>query len=252
MNGSANQSGLKNWHRYSFTCIGALMPLIMSLYYSDLAVFLQKITPTIFFGYLIKVIILLVLGFLIGAFYRTETNRLKLFQLGIAAPAIVLGVINGQGTKLSEGDTNIDRTSFFSINILNDSFDRGFFNHQQDTSIRFHDAKILQYGYPQESVKQQFLRGFMGKKITNMWFLIYGSYPNRQEATNTIVQLKDRYPELEAQLYKSIKDTTKYDVVLGDHLEYQKGQVLQKKYSSLLEKNIELWEYNPELFKDEE
>lgn len=246
MNALLKQVELKMWHKYCLTCFGALMPIIMSLYYTDIEVLAQKISTPIILGYCIKVVILLILGFLIGLFYRSETNGLKLFQLGIAAPAIVMGLINGHNLNNPEnGDMNLNRSALFSLNIATKDFDKEILNRKQDTAIRFHEATILQYDYPEESAKQEFLRGFTGKRITNNWFLIYDSYSDQREATNIIVYIKDKFPELNVQLYYSIMDPNKYDVVMGDHLEYKEGIKLQKEYSKLMDKYLELWEYNP-------
>lgn len=241
---------MKTWNKCLLASIGALMPLIMSLYFAEFEVLKQNFTTTIFIGYLIKVIILVTIGGLIGYFYRSETSGMKLFQLGIAAPAIMLGLINEQRLGSSEGrEANPNTTALFSLNIPTNYFVKGNLNGQQDTTIRFHEAQILQYDYPEESAKEELFRGFKGKKITNIWFLMYDSYSDLKEARITIVDLQNLYPDLGIQLYQSVQDPEKYDVIVGAHLEYTEGLKLQEKYSILMDKYLVLWEYNPTYFK---
>lgn len=54
MNALLKQLELKMWHKYCLTCLGALMPIIMSLYYTDIDVLAQKISTPIILGHIVS------------------------------------------------------------------------------------------------------------------------------------------------------------------------------------------------------
>jgi hypothetical protein len=249
MNANGNLTKMKIWHKCLLASLGALLPLIMSLYYTEWSVLAQNFTLGIFIGYCIKVIILVFLGGLIGYLYKSETNRWKILQLGIAAPSIMLGLINEQDLVTVSGGVPNNNASFWNISPPTNYMAVEYYDVQQESSVDFQDIEVMQYGFPEETVKNELLRGLTGKKITNSWFLLYDSFLELQEARHTTSLLQNQYPDVRIQLYQSFRDPEKYDVVIGTHLEYEEGLKLQKEYRGLMEKNLELLEYNPSLFE---
>jgi hypothetical protein len=83
--------------------IGGLSPIIVTLAVTDVATIQQIIehgfAPTgsvaSFAGWTVKVLVLMTIGGLVAFFYESETSKLKLLQIGIAAPAILTSMVNG-------------------------------------------------------------------------------------------------------------------------------------------------------------
>ena len=69
--------------------LGALTPVIMNLLIVDLNVLLVKFTSLAFIGYVIRVIILFYLGGLVAFLHKDENSPIKIFELGIIAPALI-------------------------------------------------------------------------------------------------------------------------------------------------------------------
>ena len=79
--------------------LGAFTLIIMNLYIVDLSIMVQKFTPLVALGYLLKAIILLFIGGLWAWLHKSEEEPFKLFQLGLVAPAIIMVAVNGQNYR---------------------------------------------------------------------------------------------------------------------------------------------------------
>jgi hypothetical protein len=73
--------------------LGAFTPFFLNLYFADFNV-IRTLTGLDLLGYLVRSIVLLLIGGLVGYLNKTERNMIKLFQLGIAAPALLTAWIN--------------------------------------------------------------------------------------------------------------------------------------------------------------
>src|SRR5262245_17192775 len=84
--------------------LGALTPIIISLLVVDLGVVFKGVTTVVFLTYTIRVLVLFYLGALVACLHKDENDQLKLFELGIAAPALLTVLING--AQLSKDTRN--------------------------------------------------------------------------------------------------------------------------------------------------
>jgi hypothetical protein len=78
--------------------LGALAPIVLNLAVVDATALAIDFRPAVLLGYAIRVAALFLIGAL-GAYLHRETNRARAFQLGIAAPALLTGWINGQNVS---------------------------------------------------------------------------------------------------------------------------------------------------------
>lgn len=74
--------------------LGALTPVIMNLLAVDLEKLLISLTLISIIAYFIKVVILFYIGGVVAYLNRDENKPIKLFQLGIYAPAMILAFAN--------------------------------------------------------------------------------------------------------------------------------------------------------------
>lgn len=93
--------------RFLWGGLGALAPTVISLAildHSTLADYIFAIDERVFelFGYGFRVVALFVIGGLWAFFHRTEVEPLKLFQLGVVAPAMITGMINASNVSRQE------------------------------------------------------------------------------------------------------------------------------------------------------
>ena len=48
--------------------------------------------------------------------------------------------------------------------------------------VKLQDPTIHQFEYPEETVGEQFLRGFFGWKSERLWFLVVGKFEQKSDA----------------------------------------------------------------------
>jgi hypothetical protein len=92
------------YSRFLWGGLGALAPTIISLAildHSSLAHYISNIDEETFklIGYGFRVLVLFAVGGLWAYFHRSEVEPLKLFQLGIVAPAMITGMINASNVS---------------------------------------------------------------------------------------------------------------------------------------------------------
>jgi hypothetical protein len=92
------------YSRFLWGGLGALAPTIISLAildHSSLAHYITNIDQETFklIGYGFRVVALFAIGGLWAYFHRSEVEPLKLFQLGIVAPAMITGMINASNVS---------------------------------------------------------------------------------------------------------------------------------------------------------
>ncbi|MGE0745819.1 MAG: hypothetical protein AB7K86_11250 [Rhodospirillales bacterium] len=89
--------------RVCMGAMGGLLPIVVTLAVTDVVTIQQVInngfagtgSVASFAGWAVKVLMLMTIGGLVAYFYESETSRLKLLQIGIAAPAILTSMVNG-------------------------------------------------------------------------------------------------------------------------------------------------------------
>lgn len=103
--GDAGRHGERaGYSRFFWGGLGALAPTIISLAildHSSLAHYISNIDEETFklVGYGFRVLVLFAIGGLWAFFHRSEVEPLKLFQLGIVAPAMITGMINASNVS---------------------------------------------------------------------------------------------------------------------------------------------------------
>jgi len=74
--------------------LGALTPVIMNLLIVDLDALLVKLTILAFLGYIIRLVALFYLGGFVAFLHKDENSPIKIFELGIVAPALITAMLN--------------------------------------------------------------------------------------------------------------------------------------------------------------
>lgn len=84
------------WTRVVVAGMGALTPTLLSFLTADMQVLFTGLTVFLAVGYLLRAGVLFALGGLVGYLYKDESSPLKLFQLGVATPALLTIFISSQ------------------------------------------------------------------------------------------------------------------------------------------------------------
>ena len=110
--------------------LGGLTPLFAGLLVVDVAVldaYVRQIFDSVargelyLFGYIIKATCLFSIGAFWAYLHRSERNLLKIFQLGIVAPAIIVGFIDSAEIRTLRKAPQIKRTNTTEPNVKNEA-----------------------------------------------------------------------------------------------------------------------------------
>jgi SPOR domain len=225
----AQDSSVGSRQRFLVAGLGGVSPVLVSLLVIDLQTLLLKVTPILVISYLIKILALFALGGLIGWLHKNEHELFKLFQLGIAAPALITAGINGTRIPLPEAvPVTTTRASFSLVG-------EAYAQPAQHPTTK-------QFSYPQETANQQIARGLFGKLPENVWFVIVGSHLAQESANKQAEELRIR--GFSADIYLPYGGNPFYAVVIGAQMTRSDAQALQQKaIAAGLPKDTYLWTF---------
>ena len=216
---------------------GAMAPILLNLLVVDLKTLLAGISGIVVMGYFIRVGILFSLGAGMAYFHRSEKNALRLFELGIIAPALLTGVINGTSTPK---DASLRASAEPAAATA--SFDDWFI---PTAFAKADEPEVKKYSRPEESVGAQLWQGLSGRQDERVWFVVAGTFEinELQKARDLAYRIADNSPGYKPQIYKNDKY---YAVVIGENLTLtQAKQRKEKAYEARVPTDGDLYLYNP-------
>jgi len=237
-------SGLSAHKRLIIGGIGGIAPILISLLVVDLNSLISDLKMMDGIGLVIRCTILIFIGGLVGYLHQDETEPFKVFQLGIAAPAMLTTAINGYGVVGSGASaykemktTSNFQNSHWSLSIISSAHasETSGNNVKYLNSNAFQDAKV--------SNTERFLRGLIGKRISSKgddWFVIVGSHTSLKKAKQQVQKLKSqRYM---AKIFQPVDGSKHYAVVIGSNLRIADAKSLrQQAIRKGLPKDTYLW-----------
>ena len=211
--------------------LGGITPVLINLIVIDLETLLLDLTILTAVSYCIRIAALFAIGSIV-AFLNKENDRLKLFQLGIAAPALVTAMINGSHITVPEKPhTKV------TINKLVELIEIIPSAHAQDDQ-----QDVKQFSLPKETAIQQISRGLFGSTPSNIWFVIAASHLKQDNAEKQAAEF--RMKGFSADVYAPYMDNPYYAVVIGAFLTRSEAQQIQlKAIKSGLPMDTYLWTF---------
>ncbi len=201
--------------RFMIAGLGGVMPVLLSLVVIDLQTLLLNVTILTIVSYLIRVFALYTVGGVVGWLNRDERDPIKLFQLGIAAPALITAAINGGRITLPDAPTEPSQT--VSWHILSQAYAE---TENQALSLK-------RFSMPEETPVQQIYRGLFGMIPKNVWFVIVGSHLNQEAAEKQAEKV--RRGGFPAEVFAPYGGNPYYAVVIGWQITLAEARKLQKK-----------------------
>lgn len=174
-----------------------MTPVILNLLTIEAAV-LSSLTIFVILGYLLRVSTLCFLGGLMAFFHKKQESALVLFQLGIVAPALVTGMINGANVHMPTGSLVTEAQA---------------------------SVVIKEYGPKVKSAMQQFSKGFFGSSEEQEWFVIVGEYEDLKHALMQADEIR-KNSQYYAEVYRPYEDFSGYTVVIGEHLSLENARLM--------------------------
>ncbi|HEB36127.1 hypothetical protein LCGC14_0953040 [marine sediment metagenome] len=213
--------------------LGALTPVIMNLLIVDLNVVFVKITLLASLAYVIRIVILFSLGGFVAFLHKGENSPIKIFELGIVAPALITAMINAGQVPILKAPPQTAETSAASFSFIPSVY-----------ALPPQEEEIKTFSLPKESSMQQIWRGLTGSSFKRVWFVIVGSHPELEDARNQAHQIDQRGEDFEAEVYAPYDDNPNYSVVIGANLTYEEAKELKKRaIEAGLPKDTHLWTF---------
>jgi hypothetical protein len=234
---SKRRSHMSAKKRMIIGALGGITPYILSILVIDFQTTLHDFDLFDGIGLLSRCLVLVFLGSLVAYFHKSETDDFKLFQLGIAAPALLATWINGYSSSqpvmqpvtrvVIEQETG---SNTFKPGLLQLMETIAYAQESQTGQGSPTAQSIKNDSYLRDleiSTSDRLLRGLIGKKIsnTNTHYVIVGSYRNEEDANREIELLKEK--NYRAVLLPSFKDSQFFGVAIGTNLTFEEAKELQ-------------------------
>lgn len=104
---------------------GALMPVLVSFLAIDIGTALSdesNLSTANIIGISIRYIILFIVGGVVAYLHEDEHKPFKLFELGIAAPALITSLITAQGVVSSPNNTLDSQTTLINLSLISRAY----------------------------------------------------------------------------------------------------------------------------------
>lgn len=197
--------------------LGALTPIIMNLLVVDINVLVINLTLFAFIGYAIRVVILFYLGGLVAFLHKNENSPVKLFELGIVAPALITALLNANQVKVTKDIAQIEGTKTASA-IISSAY-------AQPAS----EKNLKTFSLKEESPAQQIWRGLTSSSPKDVWFVIVGSHLKIEDAQKQVELINKEWKDFKAEVYEPYGENIYYAVVIGSNLTHEEAQQLRQK-----------------------
>lgn len=202
--------------RITLGALGGISPIIISLLVVDIVQLFNETGLMDGIGLAIRFLVLIFIGGLIGYLHTKEEEPFKLFQLGIAAPALLTTAINGNSianqTLLKEHSAE-NQYHFFIKSA-----------YAADTNYK----NLSDFKEPKVNNTQLFLRGLIGTKLfsdDDDYYVIIGSHKNIKQAKQQVEKIKKKH--YKAKIYSPTNGSKYFSVVIGANLDLKEAEKLQ-------------------------
>jgi hypothetical protein len=206
--------------------IGAVTPLAVNLLIVD-HLALANLTILTLAGYLIRVLVLIGLGSLVVYLNIDEGNRMRVFQLGLAAPALLTALINGanQRSLMQSQQFVTPRSDAIFTAVL----------HAQETE------RPRQFVIPRETKSEQVWRGLSGSRSDRVWFVIAKREPTREAALASADKIRRTVQGYQPEVYEPYEGRGSWSVVIGAGLTRAEAMDLRQKAVAAGLADADLW-----------
>jgi len=233
--------------------IGGLLPLIITLINIDASTMFKEFDPYVLAGYSVRAIILILLGALF-VWVNSETDLKKALQIGIMAPAIALGYMNGADLRDAKKELSVAQQEL-AANQVNETSNvtPNAGNPAGITGSHIFNITSLAYATNQTQMPKGLHRdpgalsrmwyGLTGRS-DNGWFVIVGSHKTENAANAHVERLKSQ--GYEAIVYPPYRSNPYYGVMIGSWLTLEEANLLKlQAIKDGLPKDTYLWKYRP-------
>lgn len=243
---------MKTRHKIMIGGLGALTPLMVNLLALDLEVLLVNLTLLVSLGYLIRVVVLFYLGGLVAFLHKNENSRIKLFELGIVAPALIISLLNARQAYVPKPPVQPHSTPVTSAIFIPSAYAQTTQKEELETFPLPKETQIEEieiFSLPKETRMQQLWRGLTGSIPKNVWFTIVGSHLALKDARQQVQQIihlqqtAAGLTDFTPKVYAPYEANPYYTAVIGANLTYEEAQEFQREAIAAGFTNTYLWTF---------
>lgn len=188
--------------------LGGVAPVLVNLIVVDMVSSLAGFTLIVGLAYAVRVLAMVGAGAIAGWLHEDEVKPTKVFQLGMVAPALLTGMMNGAALRMDavKHEAAHTQTSWSFFVPL----------HAQVAAAAFQ--------LPQETVGQQVMRGVFG--ITSEvkdWVLQVEAVRTEQEARLVYGVLTRSFPSLRFVIFRPSAGIDAWLVTVGEQMTQQEA-----------------------------
>jgi hypothetical protein len=208
--------------RFFIACLGALTPIITNLLVVDLNTTLNNLSVIEGANYAIRLCALCASACVVVFLNSDEVRPVKLFQLGVMAPALLTSLINGATISLKANAQASQNAAIQSLpqksefpSLIGTAFAQPAPSPEA--------APVKDCLLPaQLNTTQQILKGLIGLVPDNKWYVVAGSYGALPGATQNAAEIRNRFgTKYSVSICRPLGGPdAQYRVVIGENLTY--------------------------------
>jgi uncharacterized membrane protein YuzA (DUF378 family) len=218
--------------KFLIACVGALSPILISLFAFDLNSILANATMLTVGSYVVQKAGLCIAACIVVWLSPDAKNPLTIYQLGIAAPALLGGIISGAyHTQQSNQHAMLEIPAIIGTASAQPA------PNATPSNIQPRDCKR------DLTASQQILKGLVGALPSDRWFVVYSSNRLAPSAIGDVQDIQRKYPaRFQAHICAPADGDDRYRVVIGANLNYDAATKLRgEAIAAGFPKDIWLW-----------
>jgi hypothetical protein len=206
--------------RFMLGGIGGLAPIILFLINLDFERYVANATPWTTVGYVLRAILLFLLGGFVAYLHETEEKRITLFLVGVSAPSLIAGYLSTANPSFPQVKSTDSTTGKRALLFLAPSA----FAVSPPPPLA---DGVKRFTLPSRSAASQFAEGLLGIPPKNVWFVIVGSHLDLSDAKRQAANFNERFKGYKAEVYAPYADSPYYAVVIGAHLTQSEAKAIR-------------------------
>jgi len=228
--------------------ISGIAPLLVNLIGVDAELIIDSFQLKIFIGYMIKAMGLMALGAFV-VFINSEVDLKKAFQLGLMAPAFVVGAINANNYSNAKNEVvQLEKALVGDQSASNEVKGENTFIHILDTlsftliGNAYADEHIVKKGINNTPTTSRLIWYGITGNIKNSWFVFVGSHQYEADAEKQVKELALK--GYDAVVQPPFGSNEYFGVAIGSYVSLEQARSLkQEALKDGLPKDTYLWKW---------
>lgn len=231
---------MKGYYRFLIGAAGGFTPILALLMVVDYQKHFVDATTPQTVGFIVRSIILFIAGGFWAWLHKTEDAELKIFQIGMAAPAVVAGALTASSLaphRTAQAPLPTAFAAFISVThgtavaqpLPAASTPSSLGRVKRDEPLQTAPSQAQQplipvkkFVLPPLPAYSEFFEGLIGVPVgtpKDVWFTIVASTPTRELAIAKALEIKKATPSFNVEVYEPYGRNPYWAVTIGSNLD---------------------------------